>query len=393
MTVARPAPLHVLLLVHNLGIGGAQVAVCNLATALVEVNCMPIVCAWKRTGILAQRLQSTSVAVEVPPHEPTGWRRLGVPFALQQVMRRHRIDVIHAHMSDSAAWGTLLQTISGRPCVITHHSNNLTDNTAPMQSWQAAGRRWLLCLTARQATTNIAVSGAIRDRLFREAGVPRERVELVPNAVPPAPIEGVVRAAAQRQTRAARRFEEHGRPRVVYVGRLAAGKRHDILLAAWPLVIRALPTATLVLVGEGPLEAELRVQAEQHGIASRVSFAGATVSADDWLADADLYVSASTSEGLSIALLEAMAWGVPVVVSDVPGHHELVRAGETGRLVPAASPALIAEAIIAALTHWNESAACAARAQQMVDTHYSLAAAARRHVEIYHATLSGRVRP
>jgi glycosyltransferase involved in cell wall biosynthesis len=128
-------------------------------------------------------------------------------------------------------------------------------------------------------------------------------------------------------------------PLAVCPGRLTRQKGQDVLLAAWPAIRRRCPAARLVLVGDGDLAEPLRARA-----APGVTFAGAVDDVRDWLTAADLVVLPSRWEGLSLVLLEAMACGRSVVVSDVPGLGEALGPG-TGECVPAEDPAALAEAV------------------------------------------------
>ena len=125
------------------------------------------------------------------------------------------------------------------------------------------------------------------------------------------------------------------------VARLNPVKRLDILLQA----MMALRDVHTVIVGDGPERAQLRTVSERSGLADRAHFAGQQRDVRTWLAALDVFVLSSDWEGMSNALLEAMAAGLPVVTTAVGGTPEVVVDGETGLLVPPRDPAALAEAI------------------------------------------------
>jgi glycosyltransferase involved in cell wall biosynthesis len=135
-------------------------------------------------------------------------------------------------------------------------------------------------------------------------------------------------------------------PLVVCVGRLCRQKGQDILLEAWPSVLRRVPTARLVLVGDGPDAARLRAAAPRD-----VLFAGSAADAVPWYQAADLVVLPSRWEGMALAPLEAMACGRPVVMTDVDGARESLPPGHDVRcLVGTPEPEPLAESIGALLS-------------------------------------------
>ena len=129
------------------------------------------------------------------------------------------------------------------------------------------------------------------------------------------------------------------------VGNLYPVKGHQYLLKAMPVVLQQYPSATLVLVGRGDLEASLKEQANQLGIEKQVRFLGLRQDIPNLLAIMSIFVMPSLSEGLSVALLEAMVAGRPVVATRVGGNAELVLNGETGILVASKDSEALAAAI------------------------------------------------
>jgi glycosyltransferase involved in cell wall biosynthesis len=142
---------------------------------------------------------------------------------------------------------------------------------------------------------------------------------------------------------------EEGIPVICTVGRLVVPKGHTHLLRAFARLRKAMP-ARLILIGEGPLERELREQADRLGISDSVAFLGWQENPCKYLAHSTLFAFSSLWEGFGIAVVEALACGVPVVAFDCnSGPREILQDGECGILVPVGDEARLAEAMLALL--------------------------------------------
>jgi len=163
---------------------------------------------------------------------------------------------------------------------------------------------------------------------------------------------------------------------IIFVGRLAEIKRIDVLLGALQHVKLAVPKVTAVIVGEGLLRNELVQQAQELGIADCVTFVGRQQNTKEWLNKARIFVLTSRSEGLSIAMTEAMSCGLPAIVSDVGDLADLVEDGVNGFLVRQQTPEAFAERIIALLTDTGRLVAFSRAARQSAQR-YDITAMAR----------------
>jgi glycosyltransferase involved in cell wall biosynthesis len=173
--------------------------------------------------------------------------------------------------------------------------------------------------------------------------------------------------------------------RIVFLGRLAPKKRVSDLIRAVDRLAADHPDAELVVVGEGPLEEELRELATELGITDRVTFTGRVEeeAIPRYYASAELFVLPSVWEGHPLTLLEAWAAGRPVIASDVEGIAEFVDHGETGYLVPARDPEALADAIRYAFDNPEEARGWGRAARETAEREYSWGTAARRTRRIY----------
>ncbi|WP_371549064.1 glycosyltransferase [Streptomyces sp. NBC_00554] len=263
------------------------------------------------------------------PSLPQEVRRLG------RVIADVRPDVVHAHSAKAGLAARL--AVRGRvPIVFQPHAwsfEAVGGVTAGLAlKWERWGARWasrVVCVSEAERTTGV------------RAGV-RAPWRVIPNGVDPARFHP---AAVDTVRAGIPLLAEAGvgpvSPLVVCVGRLCRQKGQDVLLEAWREVVRRVPTARLVLVGDGPDTGRLRA-----GAPAGVLFAGAADDAVPWYQAADLVVLPSRWEGMALAPLEAMACGRPVVLTDVDGARESLPPALRSRcLVPSQAPGPLAHAI------------------------------------------------
>lgn len=185
--------------------------------------------------------------------------------------------------------------------------------------------RWLRRWAKRVMILN---EGMVEEAL--NAGLDPQQLLWMPN---PVDIEHFRPPSEQERTDLRLRFDLRG-PTVLYVGRLAPEKELASLLGGFAQTAVTFPEATLVLVGDGPCRSGLESQARQLGIDGRVRFVGRTSEVRQWLQASDVFALVSSIEGFSCALTEAMACGLPSVVSDIAGNRQLVDPEVHGLRVP-----------------------------------------------------------
>ncbi|MFO0891829.1 MAG: glycosyltransferase family 4 protein [Isosphaeraceae bacterium] len=178
------------------------------------------------------------------------------------------------------------------------------------------------------------------------------------------------------------------RPRVVFTGRLHPQKNLPLLLESWVKVSRQTP-ANLILIGPGNDREALTERANELGIGGRVQFVGAVADPAEHLRAADLFVLPSVAEGMSNSLLEAMATGLPCVVSGIGGNTDLVADGQTGRLVSSATPDAWAETLVELLEDGQQAARLGRAARRRIDEGFSLRVVVDRYVAIYLSLIDG----
>jgi len=223
-------------------------------------------------------------------------------------------------------------------------------------------------LTARLADAVVAPSQATAAELRRDYGV--AAVEVIANGVPPAPAPLPHRPELP--------------PVILYSGRLRTRKAVAVLLAAMPRVLAAFPACRLVVVGDGEQGARVAAAVRDRGLEAHVELAGslARPAAMARLAEADVFCLPSTYEGLPLAILEAMAAGLPVVATAVSGNPEAVENGVTGLLVPPESAEALAEALVALLHDPERRRRMGEAARQRVGERFAIERIAAEHLAL-----------
>jgi len=296
---------------------------------------------------------------------------------LRRWLEAHPVDLAYVSMLKHDAYVAVgVGRRRGFPVVLRPEGAGATGDIA-WQAWgrfgRAIGRR------CRTADAVISISTAVTEEL-RWAGYDPARLHALPNGVP------VPDNPWQR------RDDWRSAPRAAYVGRLAPEKGLDTLVDAWAQVRAAQPSARLTLVGEGPERPSLEARVAALGLAGAVELPGAVADPAVALRAADLFVLPSREEGMSIALLEAMALGMPLVASSVPGNRRLVQDFKHGRLVPPDDPDSLARAVLDQWSNFDRAAHMGRAARSRVAQEFSIAAVARRHMECFQKLIAAKRR-
>jgi glycosyltransferase involved in cell wall biosynthesis len=239
-------------------------------------------------------------------------------------------------------------------------------------------------LVLRSADRHIAISGEIRDELLK-LGVPNERITMIPNGIDLTRFRPVPEDQ-KRQLRVRLGLPVH-RVVLVFVGRLAEGKGVLTLLRIWSELIRERPSLHLVMIGRGSdsfddCETEVRAFVDAHALGACTTLPGAVDNVQAYLQAADLFVFPSEYEGFGLALVEAMACGLPVVSTEVGVAADAIGDGIAGRLVPAKAPEQFRQALEWMIDRPERWAAMGQAGRQRVAVRYGMDAVADRYVAL-----------
>ncbi len=327
--------IRVMQLLPTLEIGGMETMVATLAARLDPDRFEVSVCCFDGLGPLGDELRERGISVLLETRRPgIDWR---YPLRLGRRLREERIDVLHAHNATAFFYGTLAARRSrSAGSVFTEHDREHPDRVRVRLTHR---------LVSRWTTRTVAVSERLGRTLAEGEGFSPRRLETIHNGVDPQAFAGQVdREEAERLLGL-----EPGRPTIGVVAGLKPVKNHPVLLRAFKNVRGKIADCRLLFVGDGPQAQELRELTHELGISSDVHFLGFRRDIGAILPACDLVTLASRSEGFPLAILEAMAAGLPVVATDVGAVSEAVIAGQTGLLVPPGDVEALAEALASVL--------------------------------------------
>ena len=304
-------PLQVLQIIGNAIVGGMETYVSNLITRLpsdeFQVTCL---CPYESAFTASLRRLGFKVYI-TPIQDDPAWRSVEMAVEL---IRQHRVDIIHAHLLNAHTLAGLAGRLTNTPAVTTIHARTL----------------WAQDISVSRLTNiNLIVVCQEAYAQALAAGVPADSVTVIPNGVDTQKFTPQRSGAAFRET--------IGVPPeatlVGFVGRLDWEKGPDKFVQVADRIRRRRPDVHFVLVGEGPMEAELREMIAQMGLEGSVHMAGMHRNIETVYPAFDLLLQTSRSEAMPLALLEGMACGRPVVAIGVGGVAELVEGGTNGILI------------------------------------------------------------
>ena len=370
--------MRVTLVIDDLRIAGAQRVVVQEARALHPRRVAFDVVSLAPDPEPSFTTELRAIGVRVRHVPGRGLRDVHRAGALAELIRRLRPDVVHTHLTYANILGTLAAKLAQRPCVASIH--NVDSNQLKL----ASPKRWLEGQVLRRwATRVVVVAEGARPRVAHNFGVPADHLVTLSNALDPHTVRLPVpynRAAMRRALGAT-----PGESLLCTIARLDPSKGQTYFLQALAEVRARNPRIRFraLLVGDGPRREDLRRVAASLGLADRVHLLGIRRDVAEIIAASDVFVLPSLNEGLSQALLEAMALGVPVIATDVGGTADAVVPGRTGWLVAAADSSGLATAIDHVLGNEREAATRAAAARNLIQRQFSLTSHLARLEDLY----------
>lgn len=354
--------LRVLHLIPTLGGGGAERQLALLSQAQCKEG-LDVEIGYFRPGRYLSDLRESPVRM---------WqiRALGNydPLALVRIVRlvrRRKPDVVQTWLTQMDVMGGIAAFVTNVPCVVSERSS--------AQAYPPSMKNSLREFVTRHARVIVANSEGGAN--YWRMALPGARVEVVRNVV----------VLEERRIRRSVDVDSLGLPPdaqiILSAGRLGREKNVGTLIEALDGVLRFRPRAAAIIFGDGPLREELEVRVHRCEMRDRIRMCGHTNELEAWMNRADVLVSLSLFEGSPNTVLEAMAIGCPLVVSDIPQHREILQE-EEARFCDPVSALEVREAIEATLSDPAGSRARAAIARERIEG-WSAGAAARRYASIY----------
>lgn len=345
-------------------VGGSEILAVNLARAWVAVGVpVRICCLWEKDGPLVSQFESAGIPYDLLDigHKPL-YRRW---WAVACYLRKIKPYAIHAHH-----FGVLLTVLPAalaagcRNVVYTEHSSYLLSRRRRL--------RLAVRVLARFVRKMTCVSSTLAEYSKNELRVPAHKLVAVYNGID-----------IERFRPGPRRQRSSGRLVIGAVGRLVEEKDYDNLLRSLALLRDRGVAFAARIVGEGPLYQQLRALSQSLDLDACVTFCGRRGDVAELLRELDVYVLSSRHEGMPLAVLEAMATGVPVVCTAAGAITEVLADGRNGLIVPTGDPAALANALARLAAEPSLAARLADAALADVRRSYSIRGAMVRYSDIF----------
>ena len=313
--------------------------------------------------------RAVAAGVRVIPIAMHGEGDLVAGFRLNRLIRAHRYDIVHSHTSHAHTLA-FMASIGSDICRLVTRRVDFTifrNRFLPLNGIKYHFMADYYIAISHKIKAVMVADGIAVDRIFVvHSGIDLDRFE---------------KAAGDHLIS---EFNlESDTPVIINVAHLAGHKGQQFLVRAIPLVLKEIPEARFFIIGEGELMAELQALADSLRINQALTFTGFRQDVGAFYKLADLFVMSSVQEGLGTAVLDALALGKPVVGTDAGGIPEVIKDGETGRLVVAGNAQALADGIIQMLVHKDDALRMGRQGQAIVREQYSIEAMVGKNLAVY----------
>jgi sugar transferase (PEP-CTERM/EpsH1 system associated) len=360
----------------SLEIGGLEQVVINLVRNLDRNRFEPVIACLNERGALADEISQQKINVIKIDPMPSRLSYL-FPTALVEIIKREKPDIIHSHSgcwykSVRAAYLTQINNV-----IHTDHGRLIPDSLSA---------RWLDRFYSKYTTRIIAVSEQLRRYLIERVKISASKIEVIYNGVPDIAQTSSVPSGIEINPL----LISDARPIIGTIGRLAPVKDYSTLLFAMQVIHTQVKNAKLVVIGDGSERSKLEHLAEELGIKQAVLFLGSRRDVAQLYPTFTIFALSSISEGTSMSILEAMAFGKPIVATDVGGNRYLVQEGKTGILVPPKQPQLLAAALLNLIHNQAQARDMGAAGRVRYLNLFTVGKMARNYEQLYEKLVASR---
>jgi glycosyltransferase involved in cell wall biosynthesis len=354
--------MKIIFVLHSHKAGGAERHLFQLMSGLAASG-IECIFAGPLDSWLGEQLRAAGFQCEHIPYH--GIYDVVSLLRLVRLIRREKAELVHGHLTRGALYAGWAGKLAGVPNVATAHSTN-------------AGKHF------GRATRIIAVSAAVA-RFLEECGYPKAQMSTVHHGVP-----DYTNQDHDNPISEAHPWPRHSDvPTISMVARMERAKGHDIALLALAKIKHLKWNFVLAGSTETSWAKEIKVLANQLGIDQRIHFMGHVENVATVYANSDLLIAPSRREALSLTLLEAASFGLPIVATDVGGISEAVKNKDTGILVPSEDPAALAKAIESLLNNIELRLNMGAKARQRYEEFFSSHTMINKTIAVYRELLIG----
>jgi glycosyltransferase involved in cell wall biosynthesis len=332
--------MRIVQFVLNLDMGGLERLAVDLAYCQLAEGHEPTIYCLTHPGRLAA--EATSNGVCVRSFGKSGGPQLGTLWKVAKQLRQDRPDVMHTHNHLVHHYGVIAGILARVPVIVnTRHRAEQKISNGPDGSHIATESPdkksdMIFKATLPWVDSVVLISEATRQFFVRHRGIPAAKTRVILNG---AHLEKFLDVPAQPGSAS---------PRIRFgmAARMVPEKDHFTLLRAFAAVLKQVPEAELRIAGDGPLRGRLEAFSQELQLADRVKFLGALPNTYQFMSELDIFVLSSLNEGLPLAILEAMAAGVPVVATRAGGVEEAAIDGQNAFLAAPGDAHGLAEAMI-----------------------------------------------
>jgi glycosyltransferase involved in cell wall biosynthesis len=304
-----------------------------------------------------------------------------VILRLAKKLREVRPDVLQCHLVRANLYGRLAAKLAAVPVVVNTVHNEEEYFTSPALPSRAA--RWAEFQTQSCVSAFVAVSKASRAAYSQAMGIPQEKIRVIYSGVD---MSAMAPRRSQRECRSSLGLPD-GVPLIVSVGRLHPQKNYAMLVRCAAAMKAHQPTAVFAVAGDGPEHRNLMQMARDLDVASSFRVLGRIDDVQTLISSADLFVLSSSYEGLPLALIEAMAQGIPCVSTDVGGISEVNLSGRPCTLVPSYDQDALVRELLSLLDDNTGREAQGRLAQEVARRWFSSEVMMRSYVELYQSLM------
>jgi glycosyltransferase involved in cell wall biosynthesis len=358
------------------GPGGAESVLLALATR-IDTGRFRSLALLPHEGWLQRKLLEKGIPVFLA--KSSTWYDPHLPRTMARLVRQEKVQLIHSHLADQNFYSCLVGCLMGSRTVVTYHGS---PSWSKADKLRGAIKLWFV---RRSADAVVVVSDYLKQSL-RDLKFPPDRIVRIHNGVDMGRFSSLPAGRLRTELKC-----QNGTKLIGMVANLRESKGYEYFIQAARKVSDAMPEARFVAIGEmderiaTPLQDLIR----QLSLQDRFSFLGFREDVPDILNDLDLFVLSSVSEGFSLATVEAMAAGKPVIVTRSGGPQEIVEDGRTGFLTPPSDPDAMAKKICELLANPERAAALAQMARTKVVNTFSLDKMVDEYERLYLLHLKG----
>jgi L-malate glycosyltransferase len=373
---SQSMPLRLMHVVLSMEVGGAEKLVYDMARHPAFEGMKPVICCLDAIGELGEKLRQEGYSVYCKKRS-SGIDWSVIPW-LCEIIAKEQISIVHAHQYTPLFYSAPAALLAGRvKMVYTEHGRFYPDR----KSWKRALFNPLLALCVDHL---ISISASTARAMSTFDHLPFRKIRVIHNGVDYSRMNPPIDKSAKR-----RELGLSATCRIIgTAARLDEIKNIPMMLRTLKEVIQQVPDTCLLIAGQGPQAEPLKAQAAELGISDQVKFVGLRFDMPEIYQLMDVFLLTSFSEGISVTLLEAMASGVPAVVTDVGGNGEVVKNGETGYLVPLREEAGFSERVSYLLTDSEQARALGEQARCRAQQYFSFATMISNYLDMYKDRLS-----